>query len=68
MLWNRQAETLPREQLDAVQLERLRQTIGRLLAQSLSGDGTAESARCEGDRDDCQDSHDRHRDADARIS
>ena len=31
MLWNRQAETLPREQLDSLQLERLRQTIGRLL-------------------------------------
>jgi phenylacetate-CoA ligase len=31
VLWNRQAESFPREQLNAVQLERLRQTVGRLL-------------------------------------
>ena len=31
MLWNRQAECSPREQLQSLQLERLRQTIGRLL-------------------------------------
>jgi phenylacetate-CoA ligase len=31
VLWNRQAETLPREQLDALQLGRLRQSIARLL-------------------------------------
>ena len=31
VLWNREAETLPRERLAALQLERLRQTIGRQL-------------------------------------
>jgi phenylacetate-CoA ligase len=31
-LWNRAAETLPRERLQALQLERLRDTVGRLLA------------------------------------
>ncbi len=31
MLWNRAAETLPRERLEMVQLERVRQTIARLL-------------------------------------
>ncbi len=31
MLWNRAAETLPRERLEIVQLERVRQTIARLL-------------------------------------
>ncbi|MGI9147710.1 MAG: phenylacetate--CoA ligase family protein [Chloroflexota bacterium] len=30
MFWNRAAETLPREQLEVLQLERLRQTLGRL--------------------------------------
>jgi phenylacetate-CoA ligase len=32
VLWNREAETLPRERLEALQIERLRQTVGRLLA------------------------------------
>ncbi len=31
MLWNGPAESLPREQLQALQLDRLRQTVGRLL-------------------------------------
>jgi phenylacetate-CoA ligase len=31
VLWNRQAESLPRDQLTALQLERLRQTVARLL-------------------------------------
>ena len=31
MLWNREAETLPRDQLERLQLDRLRTTIGRLL-------------------------------------
>ncbi len=31
MFWNRPAETMPREQLAALQLERVRQTIARLL-------------------------------------
>ena len=31
VLWNRPAETLPREQLATLQLEKLRQTVGRLL-------------------------------------
>ncbi|MDQ6675294.1 MAG: phenylacetate--CoA ligase [Chloroflexota bacterium] len=32
MFWNREAETLPRERLEALQLQRLRQTIARLLS------------------------------------
>jgi phenylacetate-CoA ligase len=31
MIWNPQAETMPRERLEALQLERLRQTVDRLL-------------------------------------
>ena len=31
MIWNREAETLPREQLERLQLERLHTTLGRLL-------------------------------------
>jgi phenylacetate-CoA ligase len=31
VFWNREAETLPRERLEVLQIERLRQTIGRLL-------------------------------------
>ena len=31
MIWNREAETLPRERLQAVQLDRLRRTIERQL-------------------------------------
>ena len=30
-IWNRDAETMPREQLERLQLDRLRQTVGRLL-------------------------------------
>jgi len=32
MIWNREIETLPRDRMDALQLERLRATIGRVLA------------------------------------
>jgi len=32
MIWNRDIETLPRDRMDALQLERLRATIGRVLA------------------------------------
>jgi len=32
MIWNREVETLPRERMDALQLERLRATVGRVLA------------------------------------
>jgi len=32
MIWNREAETLPRDQLQALQLHRLRQTVARQLA------------------------------------
>jgi phenylacetate-CoA ligase len=31
-MWNREAETLPRERMEALQLERLRATVGRVLA------------------------------------
>ena len=32
MIWNREAETLPREQMEALQLARLRVAVGRVLA------------------------------------
>jgi phenylacetate-CoA ligase len=32
MIWNREVETLPRERMDALQLERLHATVGRVLA------------------------------------
>jgi phenylacetate-CoA ligase len=32
MIWNREIEGLPRERMDALQLERLRATVGRVLA------------------------------------
>src|SRR6186997_3069063 len=31
MIWNREAETIPRDKLQALQLERLRQTVARQL-------------------------------------
>jgi phenylacetate-CoA ligase len=32
MMWNREAETLPRERMEALQIERLRAALGRVLA------------------------------------